>query len=120
MAGVNKAIQTISVFVASAIFFGPEHPEQRMTGFKIVALILVVIGVLIYSAAPKAEATASSNIEVSSAKPSVSSGDTTDIDIEMSTKVGFSKPGKLSQRGKGGYKLVESVDSVHYSLSLRN
>ena len=50
VAGVNKAVQTISVFVASAIWFGPEHPEQRMTTFKVFALILVVFGVLVYSA----------------------------------------------------------------------
>ena len=29
--GVNKAVQTVSVFVASAIFYGAEHLEQKFT-----------------------------------------------------------------------------------------
>ena len=36
--GANKAVQTISVFVAS-LWFGPEHPEHVTT--KVFALILV-------------------------------------------------------------------------------
>jgi drug/metabolite transporter (DMT)-like permease len=49
VAGVNKAVQTISVFVISALVFGPTHPEQRMTSYKVVALVFVVIGVIMYA-----------------------------------------------------------------------
>lgn len=51
VAGVNKAVQTISVFVISALIFGPSHVEQRMTSYKVAALILVVVGVLMYASA---------------------------------------------------------------------
>jgi hypothetical protein len=51
VAGVNKAVQTISVFVISALVFGPQHPEQRMTPYKVGALVLVVVGVLMYAKA---------------------------------------------------------------------
>ena len=53
VAGVNKAVQTISVFVISAFVFGPQHPEQRMTPYKVAALVLVVGGVLLYAGAKK-------------------------------------------------------------------
>ena len=55
VAGVNKAVQTITVFVFSAIVFGPTHPEQRMTTQKVTALVLVVVGVLMYAMAKKAK-----------------------------------------------------------------
>eukprot|EP00946_MAST-07B_sp_MAST-7B-sp1_P004009 g4009.t1 len=111
VAGVNKAVQTISVFVASAIWFGPEHPEQRMTTFKVFALILVVFGVLVYSAAPNVKGKSPTRIggsakdaqhkldQESQAKPMM---------VEMSSGE-ISKPsGKLSQRG--GYSSLQVVD----------
>ena len=103
VAGVNKAVQTISVFVASAIFFGPEHPEQRMTRFKIVALILVVVGVLVYSAAPKASLSAKAKQETGGQMKM-------NTDVELSTRHVPLSLGKLSQRGRGGYSALQVDD----------
>ena len=47
--GVNKAVQTVSVFLASALAYGAAHAEQRMTGEKTLGVIFVVFGVLYYS-----------------------------------------------------------------------
>lgn len=111
VAGINKAVQTISVFVASAIWFGPEHPEQRMTSFKVFALILVVVGVLVYSAAPSVKGKSPTRMAVSAkddrdeldrepqAKP---------MTLEMSSRETSSPLGKLSQRG--GYSALQVVD----------
>ena len=44
--GVNKAVQTVSVFLASAIAYGAVHAEQRMTGEKTMGVIFVVLVVV--------------------------------------------------------------------------
>ena len=104
VAGVNKAVQTISVFAASAIWFGPEHPEQRMTSFKIVALILVVIGVLVYSAAPKVKGAPT----LGNRRGDDDEGESPEKGVEM-TSSGFpTSAGTLSQRG--GYSALRVVD----------
>ena len=48
LAGINKAIQTVSVFVVSTVFCSVQ-PTQCFSFSKAVALCLVVIGVLMYS-----------------------------------------------------------------------
>eukprot|EP00949_MAST-11_sp_MAST-11-sp1_P002754 g2754.t1 len=58
VAGVNKSLQTISVFIFSAIFFGNEHIEQRFTVGKGLSLIFVIVGVLLYSSSARAESSA--------------------------------------------------------------
>lgn len=48
-AGVNKAVQAVSVFAASHIFFCDTDRQQCMTAGKGVAMAMTVAGVLIYS-----------------------------------------------------------------------
>jgi drug/metabolite transporter (DMT)-like permease len=104
VAGVNKAVQTISVFVASAVWFGPDHAEQRMTSFKIMALILVVIGVLVYSAAPKVKGLPT----IARAPGGDDEGKGQDKVLEMASHNLPSPAGTLSQRG--GYSALRVVD----------
>jgi drug/metabolite transporter (DMT)-like permease len=47
--GVNKAIQTISVFIVSAIAFGQVHHEQQFSFEKGLGVLFVIGGVLFYS-----------------------------------------------------------------------
>ena len=47
--GVNKAIQTISVFIVSAIAFGQVHHEQQFSFEKGLGVFFVICGVLFYS-----------------------------------------------------------------------
>jgi hypothetical protein len=48
LAGINKAIQTVTVFVVSTVFCSVQ-PSQCFSWSKAVSLVLVVIGVLLYS-----------------------------------------------------------------------
>ena len=48
-AGVNKAVQAVSVFAASHIFFCDTDRQQCMTTGKAVAMAMTVAGVLMYS-----------------------------------------------------------------------
>ena len=47
--GVNKAIQTVSVFIVSAIAFGHIHHEQQLSFEKGLGVFFVIGGVLFYS-----------------------------------------------------------------------
>ena len=47
--GVNKAIQTISVFIVSALAFGRAHHEQQFSFEKGLGVAFVIGGVLFYS-----------------------------------------------------------------------
>ena len=48
-AGVNKALQAISIFAFSSMFFCDEHPDQCLSLLKLVSMVLVIIGVLWYA-----------------------------------------------------------------------
>ena len=53
MAGINKAVQAVSVFAASHIFFCSVDKNQCLTLGKGVSMVLVVCGVLLFSFAKK-------------------------------------------------------------------
>jgi hypothetical protein len=58
-AGVNKAVQAVSVFAASHIFFCDTDKQQCMTSGKAVAMAMTVTGVLMYSFGKPVPASAS-------------------------------------------------------------
>jgi hypothetical protein len=46
---VNKSVQTVSTFILSALVFGAAHEAERFTYAKGAALVLVILGVLLYA-----------------------------------------------------------------------
>ena len=48
LAGINKSIQTVSVFVVSTVFCKVQ-PSQCFSSAKLASVIIVVIGVLMYA-----------------------------------------------------------------------
>ena len=53
MAGIDKAVQAVSVFAASHVFFCSVDKNQCLTLGKGVSMVLVVCGVLLFSFAKK-------------------------------------------------------------------
>ena len=49
LAGVNKSVQAISVFAASDYFYCDFDPQQCLSTGKCISMVLVVLGVLLYS-----------------------------------------------------------------------
>ena len=49
MAGINKAVQAVSVFALSHMCYCDIDAQQCLTPGKLVAMVLVVLGVLLFS-----------------------------------------------------------------------
>lgn len=114
--GVNKAVQTVSVFVASAIFYGADHLEQQFTFEKGFGVFLVVGGVLAYSyhsttTEVRDHEERAANVEapmVEMMSKVVEKG--TAASNSISRRIGAVVVGRLAGEQKGKYKKLSTAD----------